>query len=119
MDGDTLVIGKVSIRLSGIDAPELDQPYGNKAKRAMINLCRGHTITAIFDGSSTYDRPVATCYLPDGRDLSEEMVKLGMALDWRKFSGGKYRQFEPREARKLLWRVDAKHKGLFPPSPQS
>ena len=76
-------------------------------------LCRGQIVRAEFDGSSTYDRPVATCFLADGRDLSAEMVKLGYALDWRKFSGGKYRGLEPPEARRLLWRVAAKHQGML------
>ena len=33
IDGDTIVINKTHIRLSGIDAPEMDQPYGKNAKR--------------------------------------------------------------------------------------
>ncbi len=115
VDGDTIIIEKIRIRLSGIDAPELDQPYGNKAKWVLINLCKGQVVTAVFNGSSTYDRPVATCYLPDGGDLSEAMVRCGMALDWRKFSDGKYRHLEPPDSRKRLWRVDAKHRGLMPP----
>ena len=118
IDGDTLVIDRLLIRLSGIDAPELDQPYGKNAKWALITLCRGQVVTAVCDGTSTHDREVATCYLPDGRDLSEEMVKLGMALDWRKFSGGKYRRFETHEARHRLWRADARQKGRFPPQPK-
>jgi endonuclease YncB( thermonuclease family) len=32
IDGDTICIGKVGIRLAGIDAPELDHPWGKKAK---------------------------------------------------------------------------------------
>ncbi len=115
IDGDTLVIANTMIRLAGIDAPELDQPWGNKAKWALAELCRGSSVRAIVDGSLSYDRTVATCYLPDGRDLSAEMVKMGLALDWRKLSGGKYRMYEPAGIRKKLWRVDAKHKGRFPP----
>ena len=115
VDGDTITIGKTNIRLSGIDAPEMDQPYGNTAKWALINLCKGHDIRAEFADHFSYERHVATCFLPDGRDLSAEMVKLGLALDWRKFSGGKYRQLEPEGVRRKLWRVDAKHKGQMPP----
>lgn len=32
IDGDTIAIGKQKIRLAGIDAPELNKPYGKKAK---------------------------------------------------------------------------------------
>ena len=115
-DGDTIYIDGAAIRLAGIDAPELDQPYGQKAKFQLMDLCKGHVIRAEFDGTSTYERHVATCFLPDGRDLSAEMVKVGLALDWRKFSGGKYRNLEPAGIRKRLWRVEARHRGKFPPS---
>lgn len=117
VDGDTIFIGDTSIRLFGIDAPELDHPYGNNAKWALINLCRGHIIQAVIEqGDLTYDRTVATCYLPDGRDLSAEMVKLGMAVDWPKYSGGRYRSFEVPNIRKKLWRCDARQKGRILPS---
>ncbi len=118
IDGDTIVINKITIRLFGIDAPELDQPYGQKAKWALLKLCKGHVVRAEFDGNLSHDRSVALCYLPDGRDLSAEMVKCGMALDWPKYSGGRYRQFELPEIRKLFWRADARQKGRFPPTPR-
>lgn len=116
IDGDTIDIGGKRIRLSGIDAPELDQPYGKSAKGALISLCKGMKIKAVFDGEVSYERGVATCYLPDGRDLSAEMVKLGLAIDWAKYSGGKYRSLEEPGLRKKLWRCDARQKGRMPPS---
>jgi endonuclease YncB( thermonuclease family) len=119
-DGDTIYMGPCAIRLAGIDAPELDQPYGAKAKFALVALCKGQKVTAVFSGEQSYTREVATCFLEDGRDLSAEMVKLGLALDWRKFSGGKYRHLEPQDARRKLWRVEAKHRGRYSaPAPKS
>jgi micrococcal nuclease len=115
IDGDTLDIAGTRIRLSGIDAPEMDHPYGKSAKWALVILCKGQDVRAVFDGDLSHDRTVATCYLPDGRDLSAEMVKAGMAIDWKKFSGGKYRGLEPEGIRKKLWRCDARQKGLMPP----
>ena len=38
IDGDTIVIGRTKVRLAGVDAPELDQPYGQKAKWAMVEI---------------------------------------------------------------------------------
>ncbi|KAA9007164.1 hypothetical protein F3S47_15055 [Histidinibacterium aquaticum] len=99
------------MRLFGIDAPELDHPYGKKSKWAMIHLCRGQEITATVTGELSYDRHVAVCTLPDGRDLSEELVKQGLALDWPAFSGGRYRQFEPGGVRKRLWRASTRQWG--------
>ena len=111
IDGDTIVIDKVHIRLSGIDAPELDHPLGQKAKWALHALCKGQVITARTDGSVSHERAVATCHLPDGRDLSAEMVKAGFALDWSEYSGGRYRHLEPEGARKKLWRTNARQRG--------
>jgi micrococcal nuclease len=114
-DGDSIFIGDTSIRLHGIDAPELDHPYGKNAKWELIKLCKGQIVSAVLEGSLSHKRIVATCYLPDGRDLSAEMVKLGMAVDWAKFSGGKYRSFEVSGVRRKLWRCDARQKGRMPP----
>jgi len=115
IDGDTMVIEGRKIRLAGIDAPELDHPYGKNAKFAMMALCKGQIVTVHFDGANSHDRSVATCYLPDGRDLSAELVKLGLAIDWSKHSGGKYRPLELAEVRRKLWRCDARQKGRMPP----
>jgi micrococcal nuclease len=116
IDGDTIKIGDATFRLAGIDAPELDHPYGKNAKWALVNLCKGRIVHAVLDGAMSRDRTVATCYLPDGRDLSAEMVKLGLAIDWPKFSGGRYRQFEQPDIRRKLWRCDARQRGRMPPS---
>lgn len=113
VDGDTIVIDKVHIRLAGIDAPELDHPFGKQSKWALVQLCKGHTVTAIIRPELSYDRLVAECFLPDGRDLSAEMVRCGLALDWPKFSGGKYRHLEDPEARRKLWRASARQRGAL------
>lgn len=110
-DGDTVTIRKTQIRLFGIDAPELNHPYGQKAKWALHKLCKGQTIRAEVTDVDRYGRTVAKCYLPDGRDLSAEMVKMGMAIDWPQYSGGKYAHLEPSDARKKLFLADARQKG--------
>lgn len=116
IDGDTIDIEGTRIRLAGIDAPEIEDPYCIKAKIALVQLCKGQRIRAEFDEQQSYERLVATCYLPDGRDLSAEMVKAGMAIDWPKFSRGKYRDLEVEGIRKKLWRCDARQRGRMPAS---
>ncbi|UWR39462.1 thermonuclease family protein [Sulfitobacter sp. W074] len=111
VDGDTIVIQKTQIRLFGVDAPELNHPFGKKAKWALVSLCKGHQIRAEITAQDDYGRTVAKCYLPDGRDLSAEMTKLGLAIDWPKFSGGAYRAFETQDVRKKLWLAHARQKG--------
>jgi micrococcal nuclease len=116
VDGDTVVIEQQNIRLAGIDAPEMDHPYGKNSKWHLVSLTKGQDIRAVFHGEQTYTREVATCHLPDGRDLSAEMVAAGLAINWPKFSGGKYRHLEPPDARKRMWRADARQKGKWPPT---
>jgi micrococcal nuclease len=111
VDGDTIRIGNTSLRLAGIDAPELDHPWGQKAKWELVKLCKGNIITAKIEPEMSYDRLVATCFLPDGRDLSAEMVRRGYAIDWPKFSGGKYAHLEPEGVRKKHWKAAARQRG--------
>ncbi|SDE86023.1 nuclease homologue [Celeribacter baekdonensis] len=111
VDGDTIVIQKTQIRLFGVDAPEMNHPYGKKAKWALVRLCKGQSIRAEVTDVDSHGRTVARCYLPDGRDLSAEMVKQGLAIDWPKFSGGLYQSMEVPDIRKKLWLADARQKG--------
>lgn len=113
VDGDTIIIDKVRIRLAGIDAPELNHPFGKQSKWALAQLCKGQIVTALVKPELSYDRVVAECFLPDGRDLSAELVRAGLALDWPKFSGGKYRHLETEEARRKLWRASARQRGTL------
>lgn len=71
----------------------------------MIELCRGQVVTARLSGEVSHDRLVAVCSLPDGRDLAAELVRQDLALDWKVFSGGRYRALEPQDARRRLWYV--------------
>lgn len=114
IDGDTIVIDRINIRLAGIDAPELDHPWGQKSKWALVALTRGRRVTAHVTGEMSYDRVVARCLLDDGRDLAAELVRQGLAIDWPKYSGGCYRALEPEGVRKRLWRADARQRGRFP-----
>ncbi len=114
IDGDTITIAGQNIRLFGIDAPELDDPYGKISKQKLMQLCAGQKIKAVCTGDLSHERQVAKCYLADGRDLSAEMVKNGMAIDWPKYSGGAYRHLEPDGVRKKLWRCVARQNGRMP-----
>lgn len=111
VDGDTIVIAKTQVRLFGVDAPEMNHPWGIRAKRHMMRLCKGQVITAEVTATDAHGRTVAKCRLPDGRDLSAEMVTAGLAIDWARYSGGIYRAMEVPEARRRMWLADARQKG--------
>ena len=111
MDGDTIKIKYQQIRLYGIDAPEMNHPYGKNAKYALMDLCKGKEVQATLMAEDRFGRFVARCTLSDGTDLSAEMVRLGMAIDWPKYSGGEYTPLEVPGVRRKLWLADARQKG--------
>jgi len=67
VDGDSLtIVGsdgiKLSIRLRGIDAPELGQPYGLESKEALQGLLASVPVTLDKPQKGKYGRYVATVF---------------------------------------------------------
>ncbi len=67
-DGDTLTLlvagnQPVTARLAGIDAPELAQPYGQKAKQALSALAFGKEARIESAGPDKYGRTLGTVYV--------------------------------------------------------
>lgn len=96
-DGDTIEVGGIPIRLNGLAAPEGDEPGGQTATQAMLELVEGRALRCELDGERTHDRCVGVCYLEDV-DISAEMVRRGVARDCPRFSDGRYRDVEMRAA---------------------
>lgn len=112
IDGDTIVVQKVKVRLAGIDAPELDKPWGQKSKWEMVRICKGEVLDVELTGETSHDRLVGTCYLSDGRDIGAEMVRSGLALDGGYYSKGKYRHLEKPGMRAKLIKYGHRGKGF-------
>jgi len=95
VDGDTLVIDEQRIRMHGIDAPEMKQScmtkYGDRylcgesAKLALIRLIDGNPVRCEGNKRDRYKRLIAVCYAR-GIDLNGEMVALGWALAYTRYS---------------------------------
>lgn len=88
IDGDTIDLADVRIRLHGIDAPEHDQEGGPEARAKLAELIEDRVVACEPKGTSRR-RIVARCTV-DGRDLGDAMVRAGHAIDWPKYSGGAY-----------------------------
>jgi len=102
-DGDTLTIQGQAVRLFGIDAEELDEPNGPRARDALRALVKGtHYVRCEPTGQKSYDRVVAICYTAAGEDLGEAMVRGGYVLDCARYSDSMYRPFEPMAIRRTL-----------------
>jgi|LakMenE18May11ns_1017448.scaffolds.fasta_scaffold9940854_6 micrococcal nuclease len=99
-DGDTCKIENKKVRISGIDAPEIDQPYGEKSRRFLVDFLDGKKLNLQCNGKS-YDRSV--CLITaNGEDVGEAMVKNGFAFDYPQYSQGRYKAFQEEARRQKL-----------------
>jgi micrococcal nuclease len=105
VDGDTIVIGTTHVRLQGLDAEELSMANGPKSRAVMIEIVGASVVTCRPDGTRSYDRIVASCFLPDGTDISRQLIRRGWALDCAHYSHGRYRADEPAGAREKLYQA--------------
>lgn len=94
IDGDTIRLdspGKnLRFRLWGISAPEIRDPGGVEASRALAALIEGQTLACELMDVDRYSRPVVRCATAEMPDLGCEMVRQGHARDWPQYSGGAY-----------------------------
>lgn len=114
IDGDTIKVRGLKVRLAGINAPELDMPYGQKAKWEMVNICKGKTVRVVPNGETSYDRIVATCYVDGDTDIGAELIKRGLARDIPVFTDGKYKHLETAAARRRIKPIPYKKKKETP-----
>jgi endonuclease YncB( thermonuclease family) len=89
-DGDTLTLlthenEQIKVRLSDIDAPEKKQPFGQRSKQALSDLCFGKQAIIAVREKDRYKRSVARVYCGQV-DANEHQVKSGMAWVYRQYS---------------------------------
>ncbi|WGF91013.1 thermonuclease family protein [Marinivivus vitaminiproducens] len=113
-DGDSLRLGGQRVRIFGIDAPELDQTCGHgpqatacgyAARDRLARLVAGRTVTCVVQDRDRYGRLVAWCEAA-GHDLGAAMIEAGFAIDYARYSNGRYASSETRARgdRAGLWR---------------
>jgi endonuclease YncB( thermonuclease family) len=110
IDGDTIDVARVRIRLLGIDAPESDQTCtdpegkrwycGHAATHVLIRHLAGHRLRCGAVGFDKYHRTLAVCALPDGADVNAWLVREGWAVAY-----GHYRaeEAQARAAKRGIW----------------
>ena len=82
-DGDTFTMltdnkEKIRVRLTEIDAPESDQPWGQRAKEALSSLVSLQAVRVVTVGRDQYGRTLGRVYVGD-KDVNAEMVRTGSA----------------------------------------
>ena len=93
-DGDTIEVlynnKPVVIRFEHIDCPEKKQPFGMKAKQFVSKLIFGKTVKILSKGKTDrWKRLIATIKTLDGVNVNKELVKVGLAMHFKKYSKDK------------------------------
>ena len=112
IDGDTVWVRPDGgqppqpVRLQGIDAPEICQPYGMKSRKALADFVRHKRVTVTTEGKDDHQRALGVIEMA-GDDVGEWMVVRGYAWSYR-FKGdpGPYarQEAQARRTRAGLWR---------------
>lgn len=89
-DGDTVTVLDSSktqhkIRLSGIDAPEKAQPYGQRSKEHLSQTVFGKQVAVESNKTDQYGRKVGKI-LVNGVDVNLEQVRAGMAWHYKAYA---------------------------------
>jgi len=112
-DGDTVELksnagSKLKLRLTDIDAPERNQKFGQKARRALIKLCKGSIISVELIGKDKYNRYLGKLEC-NQTDASLYMAEHGYAWHNEKYSDNIAIRNAAATARKMhlgLWSED-------------
>jgi len=104
-DGDSITVlsdSKVQtkIRLTGIDAPELGQPFGKKAKQVLSDKCFNKNVIVQSLGTDRYGRTLAWVYTLDHECINVYMIKMGCAWHYKQFSNDMTLDIAEADARK-------------------
>ncbi len=113
VDGDTISVSGVRIRLLDIDAPELDQtctdaqgrewPCGRQASSQLRALTRGRDLNCLPQSLDQYGRTLAICSLPDKTDVNAWMVQQGWAVSYDYANTYGPQQSEAKAAKRGIW----------------
>ena len=107
-DGDSITVlsvekKQIKIRLEGIDAPELKQAFGSRAKEHLSSLIMGKDVTLIVKGEDLYKRTLSKILL-GAQDVNLTMISDGFACNYSKYSKDKkFAEAEAKIKKKGLW----------------
>ncbi len=110
-DGDTFVVlheqRQITVRLEHIDAPEKNQPFGNKAKQFASDFCFGKTVVVIGNGKKDRNGRWIGEIFYNNQNLNKELVRNGLAWHYKRYSkSANYADLEiaARKKKVGLWR---------------
>lgn len=97
---------EIKVRLVGIDAPEIGQPFGSVARDRLRSLVMGQVVNVRSDGQDRYGRTLGTIEVA-GVNVNRQLVADGMAWHYTKYSHDPAlaaAERDAREAKRGLWK---------------
>ena len=109
VDGDTVHVfyqdEVYKIRLTEIDAPERDQPYGSNSTEYFKSLLKEGMVDVDISGTDRYGRKLGRLYWR-GKDINRELVSAGYAWVYDQYvtdNSFYENQSKARNSKKGLW----------------
>jgi micrococcal nuclease len=92
-DGDTITCitpekEQVKIRLDAVDAPELGQPFGQAAKKALSEKVFGKDVTVVPKKKDKWGRTIGHVMV-SGRDVNLELIEEGAVWHYKDYDNNK------------------------------
>lgn len=109
-DGDTIRVmhsgRETKVRLFGIDCPERDQAFGDKARRFSAKMVFGKVVEVEQVDRDVYGRSIAWVSV-DGKSLNKELLRAGLAWWYRYYAENEHElerlEAEARQKKIGLW----------------
>ncbi|WP_144755504.1 MULTISPECIES: thermonuclease family protein [Bartonella] len=112
IDGDSIMISSIMIRLAGIDAPELHQscgkketrtPCGLEAKKYLEQLIANQFVRCHWHKKDKYRRILATCKTKQVSNINATLVRNGWAVSYYDYPK---EEQEAKKKKKGIWQSD-------------
>lgn len=109
IDGDSIMISSIMIRLAGIDAPELNQfcgkkeahyPCGLEAKKYLERLIANQPVRCYWHKKDKYRRILATCKTKQISNINATLVQNGWAVSYYDYPE---EEQEAKKKKKGIW----------------
>ena len=90
LDGDTIEVldnrESIQVRLGEIDCPEKKQPFGQVAKKYVLEIAAHEIVTVEARTKDRYGRTIGEVILPNGDSLKRLLISQGYAWHYKKYS---------------------------------
>ena len=108
-DGDTLTVlhelEPIKVRLAEVDAPEKGQPFGQRSRQSLAELCFQRMAVVSVRGRDRYGRTIGVVHC-EGVNAGSEQLRRGLAWVYTRFATDPALmplQEEAQNARRGLW----------------